>query len=1257
MKEKKLMIIYCCVSIIVTTLLSFFLGFNIYATSLYIDGVSYEMSDETGYDISSISSKNTLCYGAKSIGKLSVIGELELHKSYNGFKAYGISDNLKLSYIYNGEYHSDEKDEWNISDSNEKTVNGAGLKKKVRDGAIVVQTSKDGKNWTTASQKTDVFTKKASDINEFCTIETDFVRDGMYYRIMVAYNMSKTRSDKKFWEKDEEKSFLEVYDFYVCYNNNPIILRDIETGQNLTANQRKVSKGFIIDKAGTDYEVSVTKDNDKPLIASDQDSFTQEGKYVISVKSNLGKEYNEIVTITDGILLTEVLPLVYDGGKDDEYEMTNKITDNTVYGLSSLTSLKIATSADTKPKYNRTDDTHQFGINGSSVGLYLRIANSDKQNGYSVNADTWGKKEKQKICDVYTGTVNSGALIIQKSIDGNEWTVIDSDKYSNGLYTTDYYKHYSNRGDVLVYTPSGQDVINGVFLRVIYAYQMKSEEEKKTDRFIEVYSLYLCNNNLDAVTIHNLSSQGKIADTIGEDDKADIELYKYSETLLSGSGTATGFSIDTSKNKKVKISVFCNGKKVDVSGNMEFKTNGKYDITLESAMGDKKNIVIYVDTSSCEKSMKDYFPNGFINGKRIYSEGEYPTYEGGLTNYSIPAIDNCFLSVSGEIINETTGNIITINSSRNEKNGVLEEAGHYKAVFTTRPKQNGIDLPGDYRIFTFQFDLIANGTAPGPVVNKEKLNDYCKTNMCDSYPRYYGLIYPSASTGNITLAFATREAAEKYAYNYQKGTVEKQDDGTFRYTGSFMVGQKEIYKDNWDLTDAMNFFAEQAVQELYFDMSDLFTYRTLSEETINQIENLRTLELSQSVTIFADNNQRDELCENDGLPVINDKKYAELSKDKNGETQNGFVEFCFIKDKYGYDSDSVIITDKNGKEYIIEYQKSVGSQLTEQNCPSGEITITEMTKYGDSTSYKAIYIAENDNTAHLTLSYYSDGREQKKEFQKSDENTELHCDAFRIEQLSDELDQFSIVTVTHSNEKKYHVADCEPKYAWSEQGEYTVSVVNRMGYSYSFKVVIDESDYATIVFSGYGTENLKNAITTYGTVNYSLPKIERNGYDLTGFEDEQGTIYSDEIANILFRGTKTLKAVWKAKEVNLHFMDSNGNTIIDSMQLNYDDKYPVSNLPVPQLTSQLNFDGWMMNGNLLSDEFITVDTENDIILVAAVSETDVVSEITDKAIKQNEDKKVSPIIFILPIISIIAISFIVFKKRGGSDDKQRNKKT
>ena len=109
-------------SIIVTTLLSFFLGFNIYATSLYIDGVSYEMSDETGYDISSISSKNTLCYGAKSIGKLSVIGELELHKSYNGFKAYGISDNLKLSYIYNGEYHSDEKDEWNISDSNEKQV-------------------------------------------------------------------------------------------------------------------------------------------------------------------------------------------------------------------------------------------------------------------------------------------------------------------------------------------------------------------------------------------------------------------------------------------------------------------------------------------------------------------------------------------------------------------------------------------------------------------------------------------------------------------------------------------------------------------------------------------------------------------------------------------------------------------------------------------------------------------------------------------------------------------------------------------------------------------------------------------------------------------------------------------------------------------------------------------------------------------------------------------------------------------------------
>ncbi len=132
-------------------------------------------------------------------------------------------------------------------------------------------------------------------------------------------------------------------------------------------------------------------------------------------------------------------------------------------------------------------------------------------------------------------------------------------------------------------------------------------------------------------------------------------------------------------------------------------------------------------------------------------------------------------------------------------------------------------MPGDYREYTFKFFVIAKGTAPGPVINQDNLKSYATSTMVDTYPKYYGVTYQSASKGNITLAFVTKEAAQEYAYQYEKGTVEEQEDGTYRYTGSFLGVQKDEFVSAWDLTDAMNYFAEQAVQLLYFDMSDTFT--------------------------------------------------------------------------------------------------------------------------------------------------------------------------------------------------------------------------------------------------------------------------------------------------------------------------------------------------------------------------------------------------------------------------------------------------
>ena len=71
--------------------------------------------------------------------------------------------------------------------------------------------------------------------------------------------------------------------------------------------------------------------------------------------------------------------------------------------------------------------------------------------------------------------------------------------------------------------------------------------------------MYLCSNELSAVTFHNMSVSDTLKETLGLDNETDVEVYKKAETLVSGSGTVTGFSVDTSLNPTVKYSITRNG--------------------------------------------------------------------------------------------------------------------------------------------------------------------------------------------------------------------------------------------------------------------------------------------------------------------------------------------------------------------------------------------------------------------------------------------------------------------------------------------------------------------------------------------------------------------------------------------------------------------------------------------------------------------------------------------------------------------------
>ena len=990
----------------ITVAFLFSMRVNTYAAeTTYTPAVeAFESSEESNHSAYDAEKKSSFSYGGKSMGALTVSGGINDISTINGFTAYSANGPLIIGYDYDGSYQTGNKNEWNLISEDGKEVLGFSISKKIEKGTLIIQKSTNGTTWENATEQVqNVFTAKKLDRSNLYTITDDELKSGTYYRVIVAYGMKRlSATEERWWIIPDKETYdyiycTEVYRFYACYGISTVSFRDVVSGNEISSGAT-VSNGFIIDKNGASSAVYLVKDGKTTTIVDKiRTSVYEPGEYSITVSTPLNQEFKYNITVTGGLSVRTLSPSVFENEKKGKYTEEHPVSGNPAYGFDSHTGITLAHNAADGIVAAKKNGFDAYGITGSNVYLFLELKNEEAlaDAGWEVVSDSWGKKSSELIANVPTGQVDSGAIIIQKSMDGLTWENEDLGRYAEGLYTTDYENHYGRKGAVLVYMPNGQEILKGVFVRILYAYEMKQASSKTDNRYIEKYEFYLCNNELGAITFHNLSAEGTLSDICKDYDDATAEIYRKAETMQTGAYTVSGFSIDTTLNPTVTYKVKRDGTNIAIPSNHEFTQEGKYTVDLTSAVGTHKEVEIFVDRMSTNEVLDFYFGEAFITGKRIFDEGDLAVYEGGLTSYQLNEVDLNHLPLGGEIKNLTTGEIVTITPSRTRKSSLITAPGTYEAVLSTN---SGVSS-GDNRIFTFRFKIIPKGTAPGPMVNQRSLKEYASSTISDSYPVYYALTYPSASTGYITLAFASKEAAMEYAYNYEKGMVEKQSDGSYRYTGSFLVSQKEKYNSAWDLTDAVNYFAEQAVQSGYFDLSNEFTSLTLTDSVIDNTANLRTLELNKSVTIFAPD-QKGELTDLEALPIISPKPYSYLVPGRNGVVRKGVNDFKFVKDKYGSDSDTIQITDNTGKEYQIEYNRGVGEQLAAQNCPSGIVTITEKTVYGDTASYQAVYIAPAENTASITLSYYKDESEERQTFTQLN-NTNGH---FSHQKASKEFD-------------------------------------------------------------------------------------------------------------------------------------------------------------------------------------------------------------------------------------------------------------
>ena len=187
--------------------------------SINVDGKLYTFGEKDHYEYSA--SKSSIpTNGKNTYGIFSISGKASSDGTTNGVSSYAVSDgNVSLIYTYTDALRDAPETNWHLIEDNSKAVADLKLDSNIKKGAIIVQTSKDGKTWITDVQLTNVFAETQKEVEPIYTSKSVQLANGCYYRVIVVYETRiKRGEDKVLFVKTndyEYKKTAEVYEFYL----------------------------------------------------------------------------------------------------------------------------------------------------------------------------------------------------------------------------------------------------------------------------------------------------------------------------------------------------------------------------------------------------------------------------------------------------------------------------------------------------------------------------------------------------------------------------------------------------------------------------------------------------------------------------------------------------------------------------------------------------------------------------------------------------------------------------------------------------------------------------------------------------------------------------------------------------------------------------------------------------------------------------------------------------------------------------------
>ena len=214
-----------------------------------LSGTVYEFGEKGDYEINN----GTESKDFNTFGVFSISGNLVQTDSVGGIDVYTASSgNVEFYYKYSLPLNFDEES-WHLTEDNGKKVAGSSVSGKIKKGAILIQTSKDGVKWVDEKSITDVFSGTTTSYNPIYTTKAIQLVNGCYYRVIVAYKYEKLIGKNKvlFIETDDKdyNKIAEVYEFYLSDGKNAANAdntRQKRLGETVRTNE---NKGYTGEKA------------------------------------------------------------------------------------------------------------------------------------------------------------------------------------------------------------------------------------------------------------------------------------------------------------------------------------------------------------------------------------------------------------------------------------------------------------------------------------------------------------------------------------------------------------------------------------------------------------------------------------------------------------------------------------------------------------------------------------------------------------------------------------------------------------------------------------------------------------------------------------------------------------------------------------------------------------------------------------------------------------------------------------------------